>query len=123
MSDWAQPFVDAGWTFDDTDQTVTSPGDWRAELGVVIDATGRWRVRLATCDVAGEHRREYGFKRFHQLAGEPEAYGRFVDTLVDGAATLTDRSRKRLAKDLAAEVNRAGATMVWFKGSRKKVTL
>ncbi|GAB3715912.1 hypothetical protein [Mariniluteicoccus flavus] len=119
MSDWAQPFVEAGWAFDDRHQSVVSGGDWQASLGVVIDATGRWHVRLTTQDAAGESRRDYGFKKFHLVGADPQAYARFAATLIEGAAGLSKKSRKELTRQLAAQVNAAGATMVWFRGDKK----
>lgn len=119
MSDWAQPFVDAGWAFDDDDETVVSQGPWRVTYDVIIDATGRWHVRLATHDAAGDHRRDYGFKKFKLLAEDEAAYARFVATLIDRAATLTKGARGTFAKELAAQATAKGATMVWFKGEKK----
>ncbi|GAB3625146.1 hypothetical protein GCM10027418_32330 [Mariniluteicoccus endophyticus] len=123
MSDWAQPFVDAGWTFDDRTETVTSPGEWQIGLDVVIDAKGRWHVRMVTHDSAGGHRRQYGFKKFHLLAEDRAAYQAFVDLLIGHGGSMTKRSRAQLVRGVAAQVNAAGGQMVWFKSPDKKVVL
>lgn len=125
MSDWVEPYADAGWSFNDRKQSVTSTGDagWFISLRTLIDDEGRYLVRMTTQDAGGEHKRAYAFTEFNAIADSKKAYKTFITSLIEWGPRITKRNRGDFAKDVAAQARARGATLIWIKGDEKRIEM